>query len=134
MSGLLAQIAPAGGDVATAWAVAVGLGLVLVGIVVLLAKVSDRWRRRRRERAVLRGTVTDALMGDAVLSGLTVVPRVRVPFWSGTPATVILSGDTRTGEERMRARTIARHAAHSVRPDVAIKDRMTIAPAGRRAA
>ena len=129
----VAQVAPpVVHDGAVSWAAVIVIGLGLLGIVVVVAKTSDVWRRRRRERAALRGAVTDALMRNAGLAGLQLVPRVRVPFWTGTPATLVVSGPVRNADERALAMTTAREAAREVRSDVEVHDRMTVAARERR--
>ena len=116
------------------WGTAIVLGLILLGLVVALAKAIDLWRRRRRDRVYLRSTVASALMRSERLGDRTLVPRVRLPFWSGSPATVVVSGTVQTGEERELARTTAREAALTVRSDIDLLDRMTVAAPRTRAA
>jgi hypothetical protein len=116
------------------WMVGVlGVG-VLVAIIVGIAKLVDLARRRRRERAALRGRVTDALMRDERFAGLTLVAKVRVPFWSGSPATIRLVGVVPSGSTRMAALEAARHAAAAERRDVEVEDHTRIVGDGTRAA
>jgi hypothetical protein len=97
------------------------LGAVVVGLVVL-ARLIDLWRRRRRERAALRGVVTDAVMAEERLAGVTIVPRVRIPFWSGSPVSVVLTGRVPDPEAHVTAVRVARAAAASVRTDLTFHD------------
>ena len=102
----------------------------LVAIVVGIAKLVDLARRRRRERAALRGKLTDALMSDERFAGLTLVAKVRLPFWSGSPARIRLVGVAPSTETRMAAVETIRRVAASERSDVEIKDKTRVI--GRR--
>jgi hypothetical protein len=99
---------------------------VLLALVVGLAKLIDLWRQRRRERAALRGMVTDALMREERLAGTTVVPKVRIPFWSSSPAAVVLTGLVPDPEAHATALRVARTAAAAVRDDVVVHDRTAL--------
>ena len=90
---------------------------VLLVLVVLLAKLIDLWRRRRRERAALRGAVSHAVLREERLVDTTVLPRVRIPFWEGSPASVIMTGEVPDPEARVTASRVARSAAATVRDD-----------------
>jgi len=59
---------------------------VLVGIGV---KLHDLRRRREAEGVPLQAQVSDALLRDPSLFGLAVTPTARVPWWSGTPVTLV---------------------------------------------
>lgn len=99
------------------WAMGLIPLLVLIALVVVLAKLVDLWRRRRRERAALRGAVSDALLGERRLTDSTVLAKVRIPFWSGSPATIVLTGRASDAETHAITLRIARAAATTVRHD-----------------
>ncbi len=65
------------------------LVLVAVGVAV---KAFDLKRRRESEAVLLQAQLSDALLRDASLAGLLVTPTAYVPYWSGSPATVVLEG------------------------------------------
>ena len=93
-----------------------------IALIVAVAKMVDLWRRRRRERAALRGVITDALLAEPRLVDSMVVAKVRIPFWEGTPATVVLTGRVPDADAHAVASRVTRAAAASVRPDVTVQD------------
>jgi flagellin-like protein len=116
------------------WITGVFALLVLFAFVVALAKLIDLARRRRRERAALRGRLTDALMRDPRFTGLPLVPKVRVPFWSGSPARIRLTGVAPSTETRQAALEVLSQAAAAERSDVEIEDRTKVSRPSDRAA
>ena len=116
------------------WIVGVFALLVLFALVVALAKLIDLARRRRRERAALRGRLTDALMRDQRFTGLALVPKVHVPFWSGSPARIRVVGVAPSTETRQAALEVLSQAAAAERSDVEIEDRTKVSRPSNQAA
>ena len=108
--------------------------LLLAGLLVIVAigvKLYDLKRKRDAEGVHLQAQVSDALLRDQSLFGLAVTPTATVPWWSGTPARLEVTGHVPTPEARERALRIIEQEARSLRPDVAIVDRLEIEPAVR---
>jgi hypothetical protein len=97
--------------------------LVLVGIGV---KLYDLKRKREAEAVHLQAQVSDALLRDPTMFGLAVTPTAHVPWWSGTPARIVVSGRVPTAEARERALGIVEPEARSLRSDVVIEDRLEV--------
>ena len=97
--------------------------LVLVGIGV---KLYDLKRKREAEAVHLQAQVSDALLRDPTMFGLAVTPTAHVPWWSGTPARIVVSGRVPTAEARECALRIVEQEARSLRSDVAIEDRLEV--------
>ena len=97
--------------------------LVLVGIGV---KLYDLKRKREAEAVHLQAQVSDALLRDPTMFGLAVTPTAHVPWWSGTPARIVVSGRVPTAEARERALRIVEPEARSLRSDVVIEDRLEV--------
>jgi len=91
------------------------------GVAAALAGLVDLWHRRRRESALLRG-VLDALTKEEELTGTEVLARVRVPFWHGSAATVLITGPAMNPDARATALRVARTAAASVQRDAIVHD------------
>jgi hypothetical protein len=108
--------------------------LLLAGLLVIVAigvKLYDLKRKRDAEAVHLQAQVSDALLRDQTLFGLAVTPTAHVPWWSGTPAHLDVSGRVPTPEARERALRIVEQEARALRPDVDIVDRLEIEPAVR---
>jgi hypothetical protein len=101
----------------------IGALLVLVGIGV---KLYDLKRKREAEGVHLQAQVSDALLRDETLGGLAITPTARVPFWSGTPAVIELSGRVASPVARDRALQLAASEASRLRADVEIIDHLTV--------
>ena len=97
--------------------------LVIVGIGV---KLYDLKRKRDAEAVHLQAQVSDALLRDPTLFGLAVTPTAHVPWWSGTPARLELTGRVPKAEARERAVRIVEQEARSLRPDVELVDRLEV--------
>ena len=102
--------------------------LVLVGIGV---KLYDLKRKREAEAVHLQAQVSDALLRDPTLFGLAVTPTAHVPWWSGTPARIEVSGRVPSADARERALRIVEQEARSVRSDVEIVDRLELESVAR---
>ncbi|PYM24385.1 MAG: hypothetical protein DMD78_09025 [Candidatus Rokuibacteriota bacterium] len=97
--------------------------LVLVGIGV---KLYDLKRKREAEAVHLQAQVSDALLRDPTMFGLAVTPTAHVPWWSGTPACIVVSGRVPTAEARERALRIVEQEGRSLRSDVVLEDRLEV--------
>jgi len=97
--------------------------LVIVGIGV---KLYDLKRKREADAVHLQAQVSDALLRDPTLFGLAVTPTAHVPWWSGTPARLEVSGRVPSTEARERALRIVDEEARSIRPDVVIIDKLDV--------
>jgi hypothetical protein len=106
--------------------------LVIVGVGV---KLYDLKRKRETEGVHLQAQVSDALLRDASLFGLPVTPTAHVPWWSGTPVRLELTGRVPSEEARDRVLRLVEQEARQIRSDVEIVDRLQVdASAGIRAA
>jgi len=102
--------------------------LVIVGIGV---KLYDLKRKREAEAVHLQAQASDALLRDSMMFGLAVTPSAHVPWWSGTPARLEVTGHVPTAEARERALRIVETEARSLRPDVMVVDKLEVAPVER---
>lgn len=108
--------------------------LLLAGLLVIVAigvKLYDLKRKREAEGVHLQAQVSDALLRDSALFGLAVTPSAHVPWWSGTPARLELTGRVPSPDVRDRALRIAEQEARSVRPDVELVDRLEVEEVAR---
>jgi hypothetical protein len=103
-------------------AVVVGL-LLLVGVGV---KLYDLKRKRDAEAVHLQAQISDALLREQSLFGLPITPTAHVPLWSGTPATVQVTGHVPSEEAREAAMRIVRNEAGRIRPDVQVEERLSL--------
>jgi hypothetical protein len=103
-------------------AVVVGL-LLLVGAGV---KLYDLKRKRDAEAVHLQAQISDALLREQSLFGLPITPTAHVPLWSGTPATVQVTGHVPSEEAREAAMRIVRDEATRIRPDVRVEERLSL--------
>lgn len=125
--------APQGGS---AWLAALLVILGLVAIITIAVKAIDLRVRREAEGMHLQAQVSDALLRDARLVGLAIVPTAHVPILKGSPAMLEVSGQVPNPELREAALRIVEGEASRVRPDVHIEDRLAVIPssmAGRAA-
>ncbi|MBI2204399.1 MAG: hypothetical protein HYU41_11180 [Candidatus Rokubacteria bacterium] len=126
--------ATAGGAGAGAIAmVAIVLGLlVIVGVAV---KLYDLKRKREAESVHLQAQISDALLREQALFGMPVTPTAHVPFWSGGPACIEVTGHVPSTEAREQALRLIQAEAARIRPDFTIEDHLAVVPeAARRAA
>ena len=117
-----------GGGGTLAVVLVIGALLVLVGVGV---KLYDLKRKREAEAVHLQAQVSDALLRDEMLGRLAITPTARVPFWSGTPAVLELSGRVESPAARDRALQLAASEASRLRSDVVIVDRLTVESVAR---
>jgi len=102
--------------------------LVIVGIGV---KIYDLKRKRDAEAVHLQAQASDALLRDPTMFGLAVTPTAHVPWWSGTPARLEVTGHVPSSEARERALRIIEAEARSLRPDVTLVDKLEVEPMER---
>lgn len=107
----------------------VGL-LVAVGV---LVKLFDLRRKREAEAVHLQAQISDALLRDPNLFGLPITPTAHAPLWSGTPVTVDITGEIPDAGVRESVMRIAWAEAQRIRPDVEIRDHLTVRAAERAA-
>src|SRR5215510_12699254 len=99
---------------------------VFVAAIVIVAKLMDLKKRRESQAVLLQSRVADALMREGRLGDVVVTPTVRVPFWSGRPATIELTGRVPTQDIHEAVLSIVRSEAGRLRPDVVIEDRISL--------
>ena len=97
--------------------------LIIVGIGV---KLYDLKRKREAEGVHLQAQVSDALLRDPGLFGLAVTPNAHVPWWSGTPVRLEITGHVPSVEAHARALRVIEQEAHALRPDVELVDRLQV--------
>jgi hypothetical protein len=125
--------APAAGGSASALSVIAVIAILLLALAVTV-KLFDLRRKRESEAVQLQAQVSDALLRDPALFNLPITPTARVPFWSGSPATIEIAGQVPDPETRARVIRIARQEAERIRPDITIEDRLAVVPIAVRAA
>ncbi len=112
-----------------------GVIIALLLIIALLARWSTLKGRRETEAVQLEAQIADALLRERAPINLGVLPKVHVPFWRGSPATVEMSGHVPSPELREEVLRVAEHEATRVRPDVRVYDRIAVtASQGAKAA
>src|SRR2546425_7019083 len=99
--------AEGGGAAIAAVVVVVGLFMV-VGVVV---KLFDLKQKRESEGVQLQAQVSDALLREPSLARLRLTPTAHVPLWTGTPATIEMSGQVPTPELKDTVLRIVRDEA-----------------------
>ena len=76
-------------------------------------------------------TWVDALLRDPNLFGLPITPTAHAPLWSGTPMTVEITGEVPSAAVHESVLRIAWAEAQRIRPDVEVRDRLTVRAAAR---
>ena len=120
-----------GGGTAIA-AVIVVAGLLVV--ISLAVKLFDLKRKRESEAVQLQAQLSDALLREPSLAGLPLTPTVHVPMWTGTPATIDVTGQVPRPELKDLALRLVSDEASRIRSDIKIVDRLSIVPTAARAA
>jgi hypothetical protein len=105
--------------------------LVVIGVGV---KLYDLKRKRELEGVHVQARLSDALMREPDLISLAVTPTAYVPWWSGTPVRLELSGRVPTPESREQVIRLADREARQIRPDVTLVDHLQVDAAVNRAA
>ncbi len=103
-----------------------GMLIAVVVIIALLARWSALRGKRETEALQLEAQVSDALLRERGLVNLGVTPKVHVPFWRGTPATIELTGRVPSPELRDEVLRIAEREAGRIRSDVHLYDRLAV--------
>ena len=113
------------------------LVLLVIGLLVIIGigvKLYDLKRKREVEAVHLQARVSDALMREPDLINLAVTPTATVPWWSGTPARLEVTGRIPAPETREQVLRLVEREAKQVRPDVTVVDRLQVDTAVHRAA
>jgi hypothetical protein len=128
-------VVPAPGAGATAegsgWIMASILVIGLLVVVGVLVKLFDLRRKREAEAVHIQAQISDALLRDPNLFGLPITPTAHAPLWSGTPMTVDITGEVPSAAMRESVLRIAWAEAQRIRPDVEIRDKLTVQRAAR---
>jgi hypothetical protein len=123
--------APAAEAGSGGWIVAGVLILGLLVVIGALVKIYDLRRKRETEAVHLQAQISDALLRDPNLFGLPVAANAHVPFWSGTPVTLEMTGEVNDPHQRFAVERIARDEAKRIRPDVELVDHLTVRTVAR---
>ena len=91
-------------------------------------KLYDLTRKREAEAVHLQAQISDALPREPALFAVPVTATADVPLWSGTPATIVLSGQVPSRELHDAVLRIVRQESARIRPDVVITDRIVVDP------
>ena len=113
------------------WIMASILVFGLLVVVGALVKVFDLRRKREAEAVHVQAQISDALLRDPNLFGLPVTPTAHAPLWSGTPMAVEITGEVPSAAARESVLRIAWAEAQRIRPDVEVRDRLTVHAAAR---
>ena len=105
--------------------------LVVIGLAV---KLFDLKRKRESEAVQLQAQLSDALLREPSLAGLPLTPTVHVPMWTGTPATIDVTGQVPKPELKDLALRLVSDEASRIRSDIKIVDRLSIVPTAAQAA
>jgi hypothetical protein len=108
---------------------------VLLAIVIVMARLHDVRNKRETEGLALQSRLSDALLTERALQGMTVSPTVHAPLRRSAPLRVDVSGEVASEDLRaMVLRRIQREAAQTGRA-IEIEDRlMVLAPGATRVA
>jgi hypothetical protein len=113
------------------------LVLLVIGLLVIIGigvKLYDLKRKREVEAVHLQARVSDALMREPELINLAVTPTASVPWWSGTPARLEVTGRVPEAQMREQVLRLVEREAQQVRSDVTVVDRLQVDAAMHRAA
>jgi len=113
------------------------LVFIVIGMLVLIGvgvKMYDLKRKREMEGVALQARLSDALMREPDLISLAVTPTAHVPWWSGTPVRLEISGRVPTAESREQVIRLVDREARQIRQDVTLVDRLQVDAAVSRAA
>ena len=113
------------------------LVLLVIGLLVIigvLVKLFDLRRKREAEGVHLQARVSDALMREPDLINLAVTPTAHVPWWSGTPVRLEVTGRVPTPLMRDQVLRLVEQEARQVRSDVTLVDQLQVDAVVHRAA
>jgi hypothetical protein len=105
------------------------LVLLVIGLLVIigvLVKLFDLRRKREAEGVHLQARVSDALMREPDLINLAVTPTAQVPWWSGTPVRLEVTGRVPTPQVRDQVLRLVEQEARQVRSDVMLVDQLQV--------
>lgn len=105
--------------------VAVILSLLVAGLAV---RFYTRSRKREDEAIALQMRVSDALMVEPSLTGLT--PTVRLPLWRREPVMIELNGSVPRPGLREAAVNLVLREVEAMGKSCCLQDRIVVAPAG----
>jgi hypothetical protein len=113
------------------------LVLLVIGLLVIVGigvKLYDLRRKREVEGVHIQARVSDALMREPGLVSLAVTPTAHVPWWSGTPVRLEVTGRVPTPEARDQVLRVVEAEARQDRPDVTLVDCLQVDAGLHRAA
>ena len=114
------------GTVTTVAVVATLLGvLVVLGV---LIKFLDLKRKREGEAVVVQARISDAILRDARLFSLPIIPTAHVPLWKGTPVTVEVAGQVPSDDLRQVVIRLVEREASQLAADVRVESRIGVVP------
>ena len=119
-----------GGDTVGTMLTLVVLAVIVIGIVVVARRVSAR-RRRIEEAVILQSQLSDFVLRETQLRGLSITPRARVLGWRKPEITVEVAGEVPTPDLRDTAMRVVASEAKRLRPDVIASDHLYIVPPAR---
>src|SRR5262245_40723476 len=97
--------------------------LVVIGVIV---KLFDLKRKRSAEEVQLQAQISDALLREQNIFRLPITPTAHVPFLTGSPATVEVSGEVPSAELRDTVIRLVRNEATRIRQDVEVEDHLFV--------
>jgi len=107
------------------------VGAVLLGLLLVIGvaiKLYDMKRKREEEGVAVQGALSDALLVERSLAGLTITPTVQVPFRRSMPANVTVRGLVPAPAHRdATLQLVTREIARS-RMRFRIEDRIVVDP------
>src|SRR2546421_8626513 len=95
---------------------------------------SSRRRHTRSDRDWSSDVCSSDLLREPSLAGLPLTPTVHVPMWTGTPATIDVTGQVPRPELKDLAVRLVSDEASRIRSDIKIVDRLSIVPTAAQAA
>jgi len=113
------------------------LAFIVIGMLVLIGvgvKLYDLKRKRDADGVALQARVSDALMREPEVFALAVTPTAHVPWWSGTPVRLEMTGRVPSHEARDQVVQLVEREARQIRPDVILVDRLQVDATISRAA
>jgi hypothetical protein len=107
---------------------------VTTAVFAVIAKLVDLREKRTEQKVMLENEVTDALLESRPFAASSVIPTVHIPLWSGSPATIEVSGELPSRQLEQSALRLAAQAASRIRSDFSIDNRLAVAPCSDRQA
>lgn len=119
-----------GGDSVGTVLTLVIVAVIVIGIVVVGRRLSKR-RRRIEEAIILQSQLSDFVLRETQLRGLSITPRARVVGWRKPEVTVAVAGEVPTPDLRETVMRVVSSEAKRLRPDVIAEDHLFIVPSTR---